>query len=295
MSRSRSAAVRVVDPDLIQVRPARGTPIVTTITGLAGAFMAALGIWALGWPRSFAKAADFPYDEHFVRDAGAFQLGLGVGLLIALIWRDSLTTALAGFVVANTLHAVNHAFDRDAGGHGFDGWLLGLVSVVVLAALVARIAMQGWVVGHVRPAANPRLLPFVEQKTVLLTTYRRSGTPVATPVSLAVDGYRAVFRTYERAGKVPRLRHDPRIEIAPCTAVGRRTGPGMTGNARELAGREALIAARLLRRKYPLLHAVVVPLAHRLLRPKTGRTMHFEVRLQSRDTDGRSSAAGQRP
>jgi hypothetical protein len=38
----------------------------------------------------------------------------------------------------------------------------------------------------------PALAPFVAQRTVALTTYRRDGTPVTTPVNLAVDGDRAV-------------------------------------------------------------------------------------------------------
>src|SRR5919112_1001238 len=50
---------------------------------------------------------------------------------------------------------------------------------------------------------------------VRLTTFRRDGTPVSTPVNVAVEGDRAVFRTYEQAGKFKRLRNDPRVEVAP--------------------------------------------------------------------------------
>jgi hypothetical protein len=48
------------------------------------------------------------------------------------------------------------------------------------------------------------LEPFARQRAVLLTTFRRDGTPVATPVSIAVDGGRAFIRTYNRAGKAKR-------------------------------------------------------------------------------------------
>ena len=41
------------------------------------------------------------------------------------------------------------------------------------------------------------LEPFVRQQTVLLTTYRRNGTPVGTPVHIAVDGDRAFVRTWD--------------------------------------------------------------------------------------------------
>src|SRR5688500_10383631 len=74
------------------------------------------------------------------------------------------------------------------------------------------------------------------QWAVLLTTYRRDGTPVATPVNIVVDGARAYFRTYDRSGKAKRLAHDARVEVAACTWRGRRTGPAMRGTARPLSG-----------------------------------------------------------
>jgi uncharacterized protein len=43
-------------------------------------------------------------------------------------------------------------------------------------------------------------------KTIQLVTYKRDGTAVATPVSVAVAGDRAFFRTYDQAGKARRLR-----------------------------------------------------------------------------------------
>jgi uncharacterized protein len=36
-------------------------------------------------------------------------------------------------------------------------------------------------------------------KTILLTTYKRDGTPVSTPVSIAFDGDRAFWRTIKDA------------------------------------------------------------------------------------------------
>jgi PPOX class probable F420-dependent enzyme len=250
---------------------------VAVITAILGLFMTGAGVWALGWPRSFAKVTGYPFSGHFIHDAGAFQIGIGVGLLLALIWRDAIATVLACFLVANSIHAVNHVVDLRSGGHDGGGWLIGAVSVLAAVALWLRIRQGGWVVGHVGTATDPQLVRFVEQKTVLLTSYRRDGTPVRTPLSLAVDGHRAVFRTYERAWKTRRLRRDPGIELAPCTATGRPTGPGIGAIVRRLDGREAVHAAKLLRGKQPLLHGLTVPLAHRLGRAKTGRTVHFEA------------------
>jgi PPOX class probable F420-dependent enzyme len=100
---------------------------------------------------------------------------------------------------------------------------------------------------------------------------------MTTAVSLAVDGDRAVFRSPAKAGKVRRLRRNPAVEVAPSTFPGRPTGPAVRGTARLLDGAEARAAARLLRRKHPFLHGVLVPLAHRVGRARTGRTVHFEL------------------
>lgn len=43
------------------------------------------------------------------------------------------------------------------------------------------------------------LEPLRDTKTILLTTYKRDGTPVGTPVSVAFDDIRAFFRSYDKA------------------------------------------------------------------------------------------------
>ena len=74
-------------------------------------------------------------------------------------------------------------------------------------------------------AVTPALEPFIHQKYVLLTTYRRDGTPVGTPVSIAVDGDQAFVRTWDTAWKVKRIRNNPEVEVAPSTLRGKPTGP----------------------------------------------------------------------
>src|SRR5262245_5085337 len=255
-----------------------GRGYVITVTLLAGAAMLATGIWCLAAPHSFAEAVKFPYAEHFLHDLGAFQVGIGVTLLLAVVWSDALALALAGFLVANTVHAVNHAVDLDLGGRASDPWLLGLVSVLIAAALALRLREIGYVVGAVGTASTPELEPFVRQKTALLVSYRRDGTPVGTPLSVAVDGDHAFVRSYERAWKTKRIRNRPEVELAPSTARGKPTGPAIRARARRLEGAEAKRAARALARKHPLLHGVVVPFGHRVGRSRTGRTVHFELR-----------------
>ena len=151
------------------------------------------------------------------------------------------------------------------------------MSLLTAVALVVRLDQLGWVVGEVTTATSPALARFVRQKTVLVTTYRRNGRPVGTPVSLAVDGDHAYLRTFEKAGKTRRIHNNPRVDIAPSTARGQPTGPAIQATARRLEGAEVRRAARLLTHKHPLLHGLLVPLTHRLGRAKTGKTIHFKL------------------
>lgn len=120
----------------------------------------------------------------------------------------------------------------------------------------------------------PILEPFVAQKVVLLQTRKRDGSWVDTPVSIAVHGQRAYFRTPARASKNKRLRNFPEARFAPSTWRGRPTGPAVHAATRLLTGEESAAAARLINRKYPVLQGVLVPLTHRLLRTET---LHYEM------------------
>jgi uncharacterized protein len=127
---------------------------------------------------------------------------------------------------------------------------------------------------NVLPPSGASFAPFARQRTVLLTTFRRDGTPVGTPVSIVVEGDRAFIRTWDSAGKAKRIRSNPEVTIAPCTASGRPTGPPVPAHARILAGEESARAGRLLARKHPLLHGLLVPLVHRL---RGNTTTHIEL------------------
>ncbi len=256
----------------------RGRWLTTLVLVVAGAFMVAAGVWGLVAPRSFAGFAGFPYSRHFLHDAGAFQLGIGVTLLLAAAWADAAAVVLAGFLVTNTVHTVNHIVDLDVGGHARDAWGIGLLSVLTLAALVVRMRQLGWVAGEVgTTAAVPDLARFVRQKTILLTSYRRDGTPVGAPVSIAVDGDHAYVRSPGYGGKIKRIRRNPVVQIAPCTAWGRPTGPALQMRAHLVQGDEFRWAGRLLAGKYPMLQGAFVPLAHRLGRAKFGPTVHMRL------------------
>ena len=117
-------------------------------------------------------------------------------------------------------------------------------------------------------------MPVRKAKTILLTTYKRDGTPVPTPVSIAFDHDRAFFRSFDKAWKTKRLRNNPQVEVAPATLRGKPVGPPVKARATLLDGEQADVAARALARRHRVLQGILVPLFHRLARY---RTMHYEL------------------
>jgi len=92
-----------------------------------------------------------------------------------------------------------------------------------------------------------------DESFVSLTTFRKSGEAVSTPVWLARDGDALIVTTPEESGKVKRLRNSGRVELRPCTRMG-KVAEGATvtaGEARIIADaptRDRLTA--IIRKKY---------------------------------------------
>jgi hypothetical protein len=132
----------------MRAAPGRQAFVVAVVV-LAALGMLVAGAWCWADPASFAAATNWPVHEHFLHDAGAFQMGIGVMTLSALWWRDVLVVVLVGAVFTNGLHAVNHAMDLDLGGRASDPWLIGLMALIALAGLVVRLRVLR------RAAADP--------------------------------------------------------------------------------------------------------------------------------------------
>jgi uncharacterized protein len=106
--------------------------------------------------------------------------------------------------------------------------------------------------------------------TVLLSTRRRDGSIVDTPVNLAVDeGGVGYFRTWATSGKAKRLRNFPGVRVAPCSRTGRPQGSDQPAVASQLTGAEAERARGLLVERFPMLHGRLAPLVYRLRRHRT--------------------------
>jgi PPOX class probable F420-dependent enzyme len=91
---------------------------------------------------------------------------------------------------------------------------------------------------------------FTHQRYLNLQTYRRTGQPVATPVWFAVDRNVIYVYSLAAAGKVKRIRNNPKVRIAPCDARGTLKGAWVEATARIVDEREAAPAHDLLIAKY---------------------------------------------
>jgi PPOX class probable F420-dependent enzyme len=98
-----------------------------------------------------------------------------------------------------------------------------------------------------RPPAATQAFP---GKYLSLTSFRRDGTGVATPVWFVEAGGRLLVETDAGSYKVRRIRRDPRVTIAPCTATGRLRGTPLPAWAELLPDAEVAHVERLMARKY---------------------------------------------
>ncbi|MEU4061775.1 PPOX class F420-dependent oxidoreductase [Streptomyces wedmorensis] len=115
---------------------------------------------------------------------------------------------------------------------------------------------------------------------VSLTTFRKDGTGVATPVWYAVEGSELYAWTRTDSWKVKRLRKDPRVEVVVCDVRGKvaEGAERVTGEGRLVEGEELRRIRGLLSRKYGWqfwLTDVPAMIARRGKRPHTGIVVTF--------------------
>ena len=88
------------------------------------------------------------------------------------------------------------------------------------------------------------------QKYVSLTTFRKSGAGVATPVWFGEENGKLYVMTMNDSGKSKRIRNNPQVRVAPCTIRGKVTGPDSVGTARLLPKEDFARARKTITRKY---------------------------------------------
>jgi PPOX class probable F420-dependent enzyme len=126
-----------------------------------------------------------------------------------------------------------------------------LPAAVLNGRMIARTAPRGVrEIAHAARTGSAAEIP--ASKRSLLVTYRRSGKPVPTPVWAAEAGGRLYVRSERAAGKVKRLRRDPRLLVAPCTVRGKPLGAPFEARARVLDADEEPVGERALAARYGL-------------------------------------------
>jgi len=71
-----------------------------------------------------------------------------------------------------------------------------------------------------------------DQRYISLTTFKRDGTPVSTPVwVVSDDGKRLLVWSAAKTWKVRRIRRDARVLVAPSTFRGKERGERLTATA----------------------------------------------------------------
>jgi hypothetical protein len=112
------------------------------VAAVGGLVIGLLGVWALIAPRSFfdTVATFQPYNQHFLQDVGAFQVGLGAVLLLAALasYADGLALALLGVGIGSALHTASHVVGIDLGGNP-------PTDIPALAALSIILLLAGWI------------------------------------------------------------------------------------------------------------------------------------------------------
>ncbi len=121
------------------------------------------------------------------------------------------------------------------------------------------------------------------EKYVSLTSYRRSGDPVATPVWVVPDGDALAVWTALGSGKIKRIRRNSQITLAPCTMRGAVTGAPVPARANLLPAEQIPRILSLIRKKYGLIGRFYVWLS--LRRGSIERTVGVRITAATAEAD----------
>lgn len=116
-------------------------------------------------------------------------------------------------------------------------------------------------------------------KYVSLTSFKRDGTGVATPVWFVIEDGRLFVQTDGESFKVRRIRHDQNVTVAPCSASGRTRAPTVSATAEILPAGELEHVRGLLARKYRIDRILILPIYWAVQRLRGRTTSGSEVAL----------------
>jgi len=107
-------------------------------------------------------------------------------------------------------------------------------------------------------------------KYLSVTSYKRDGSGVATPLWFVIEGERLLALTDPASFKARRIRRNPVVEVVPCSASGSPRGEPVTGLATFLDDEEIPRVEALMARKYRVDRILILPV-YRLVQRLRGK------------------------
>jgi PPOX class probable F420-dependent enzyme len=101
------------------------------------------------------------------------------------------------------------------------------------------------------------LSEFTGKKYISIETYRKTGDPVRTPVWFVEENGELFVRTDSDAGKIKRIRNNPRVRVATCDMRGSIKGAWLDGEARTIDTGSSEHVFSLLKKKYGTLYRII--------------------------------------
>ena len=138
----------------------------------------------------------------------------------------------------------------------------------------------------------PPLAGIADERYISITTFRRDGSPASTPVWVVSDDpHRLLVATGAETWKVRRIKRDPHVRVAACSARGKVHGETIDGVAR-LVDEEPLVR-ELQRDKYGWQMRLLEKsnaLVRRIRRKPSEEAVFIEIVAEPEPDPGRSRA-----
>jgi PPOX class probable F420-dependent enzyme len=150
---------------------------------------------------------------------------------------------------------------RNSQPGSWDPWILYVGGIWALVVAIV-IALPLYLEDRKREARMERF----SGKYLSLTSFKRDGTGVATPVWFVGDNGHLLVETDADSYKVKRIRRDAHVQLAVCDARGRVHGEPIEADARILPENERERVERLLAQKYRIDRYTVLPIYHLVMR-----------------------------
>ena len=108
------------------------------------------------------------------------------------------------------------------------------------------------------------LLDLADEHFVSLTTFRKTGERVSTPVWIARDGDALLVTTPDGTGKVKRLRNNSAVELQPSSRMGKVSPADVPATGTATMGPETARETEIFRRKYGLEYRIFMFVERRM-------------------------------